>query len=154
MRNLDDIDRRILRELQDNARISNVDLSRRVNLSQTPCLERVRRLERDGFIQRYAAILDPVHLGQSQLVFVEVSLDRTTSDVFETFRAAIAGRPEVLECHMVAGGFDYLLKIRVTDMTGFRLFLEEGLNTIPGVRESSTYVVMEEIKETTAIPVV
>ncbi len=125
----------------------------RVNLSPTPCLARVRRLEREGYIREYAARLDPVKLGQSQLVYVEVSLDRTTSDVFDPFRASVSDRPEIPECHMAAGGFDYPLKVRVPDMAGFRAFLENVLNPIPGVRESSTYVVMEEIKEATALPV-
>lgn len=150
---LDRTDKRILRELQHNGRISNVELARRVNLSATPCLERVRRLEQAGYIREYVAVLDPQRMDVGLLLYVEVTLDRTTSDVFERFREAIAVRPEVQECHMVAGGFDYLIKIRVPDMQAYRSFLGEGLTAAPGVRETHTYVVMEEIKESTAVQI-
>lgn len=148
---LDRTDRRILAELQRNGRISNVELARRVNLSATPCLERVRRLEQGGFIREYVAVLDPDKLDVGLLLYVEVTLDRTTPEVFGRFRDAIAARPEVQECHMVAGGFDYLIKVRVPDMQAYRIFLGEGLTAAPGVRETHTYVVMDDIKETTAI---
>ncbi len=150
---LDRTDKRILREIQGNGRISNVDLARRVNLSATPCLERVRRLEQAGFIRDYVAVLDPQRMDVGMLVYVEVTLDRTTPDVFDRFKEAISERPEVQECHMVAGGFDYLLKVRVPDMPAYRTFLGEGLTAAPGVRETHTYVVMEEIKETTELEI-
>lgn len=150
---LDRTDKRILQELQQNGRISNVELARRVNLSATPCLERVRRLEQAGFVRDYVAVLDPHRLDVGLLLYVEVTLDRTTPDVFERFKEAIAARPEVQECHMVAGGFDYLVKIRVPDMQAYRSFLGEGLTAAPGVRETHTYVVMEEIKESTAMQI-
>ncbi len=150
---LDRTDKRILRELQSNGRISNVELARRVNLSATPCLERVRRLEQSGFILDYVAVLDPHRIEASLLLYVEVTLDRTTPEVFDRFREAIINRPEVQECHMVAGGFDYLVKVRVPDMQAYRHFLGEGLTAAPGVRETHTYVVMEEIKETTEIEI-
>jgi len=150
---LDRTDKRILHELQQNGRISNVELARRVNLSATPCLERVRRLEQSGYIREYVAVLDPQRMEVGLLLYVEVTLDRTTPDVFERFKASIAARPEVQECHMVAGGFDYLIKIRVPDMQAYRAFLGEGLTAAPGVRETHTYVVMEEIKETTAMQI-
>jgi Lrp/AsnC family leucine-responsive transcriptional regulator len=150
---LDRTDKRILRELQSNGRISNVELARRVNLSATPCLERVRRLEQAGFIRDYVAILDPQRIEASLLLYVEVTLDRTTPEVFDRFKEAIIDRPEVQECHMVAGGFDYLVKVPVPDMQAYRHFLGEGLTAAPGVRETHTYVVMEEIKETTAIEI-
>lgn len=150
---LDRTDRRILHELQHNGRVSNVELARRVNLSATPCLERVRRLEQAGFIREYVAILDPQRINVGLLLYVEVTLDRTTPDVFDRFRGAIIERPEVQECHMVAGGFDYLVKVRVPDMTAYRKFLGDGLTAAPGVRETHTYVVMEEIKETTAVQI-
>lgn len=149
----DRTDKRILRELQENGRISNVELARRVNLSATPCLERVRRLEQAGFIQDYVAVLDPQRMGVGMLLYVEVTLDRTTPDVFERFKEAIITRPEVQECHMVAGGFDYLIKVRVPDMQAYRTFLGDGLTAAPGVRETHTYVVMEEIKETTSVEI-
>lgn len=150
---LDRTDKRILRELQGNGRIANVELARRVNLSATPCLERVRRLERAGYIRNYVALLDPQRVDVGLLLYVEVTLDRTTPDVFERFKQAVVHRPEVQECHMVAGGFDYLVKVRVPDMQAYRVFLGEGLSAAPGVRETHTYVVMEEIKETTGVAI-
>jgi len=150
---LDRIDRRILAILQADGRISNKALAERVHLSATPCLERVRRLEREGFITGYVAVLDAQKLEAGLIAFIEVSLDRTTADVFDRFRAAIAPIPQVLECHMVAGGFDYLLKVRVADMARYRRFLGETLADLPGVLQTHTYVVMEEIKSTHAIPV-
>jgi len=150
---LDRTDKRILRELQTHGRISNVELARRVNLSATPCLERVRRLEQAGYIRDYVAVLDPQRVEVGLLLYVEVTLDCTTPEVFERFKEAIAARPEVQECHMVAGGFDYLVKVRVPDMQAYRSFLGEGLTAAPGVRETHTYVVMEEIKETTAVEI-
>ncbi|RED44676.1 Lrp/AsnC ligand binding domain-containing protein [Aestuariispira insulae] len=147
VRELDRIDRKILRTLQDFGRLSNVDLAKMVNLSPTPCLERVRRLERDGFIKGYKAILEPAKLGQALTVFVQMTLDRTTPDVFDLFRDKVRELPEVVECHMVAGGFDYLLKIRVRDMTAFRHFLGEQLTSLTGVLTTHSYVVMEGVKE-------
>lgn len=152
-RPLDLVDRMILRQLQANARLSNVELSRRVNLSPTPCLERVRRLEREGYISDYVALLEPSKLGSALLIFVEITLDRTTEKAFENFKESVLGLPEVLECHMVAGGFDYLVKVRVSDMEEYRQFLGERLAELPGVRQTHTYVVMEEIKSTTFIRV-
>lgn len=144
---LDRIDHNILRLLQEHGRLSNVDLAKRVNLSPTPCLERVRRLERAGYITGYRAELDPVMLDQALTVFVQMTLDRTTPDVFDLFKAKVQDLHEVVECHMVAGGFDYLLKIRVRDMTAFRHFLGEQLTNLPGVLTTHTYVVMEGVKE-------
>ncbi len=152
-RSLDKIDRIILSELQANSRLSNVDLSRHVNLSPTPCLERVKRLEREGYITGYVSLLDPNKLGSALLIFVELTLDRTTEDAFRQFRDHVVEFPEVLECHMVAGGFDYLIKVRVSNMAEYRHFLGEKLAELPGVRQTHTYVVMEEIKSTTAIRV-
>lgn len=152
-RKIDKIDRRILEELQSDGRITNTELARRVNLSPTPCLERVRRLERDGYIEQYVALVNPHRLDASILVFVQVALDQTTPEVFDTFRAGVQDLPEVLECHMIAGGLDYLLKVRLKDMAAYRNFLGNSLVTLPGVKATHTYVVMEEVKTTTAIPV-
>ena len=148
---LDRTDIQILNELQLDGRLSNLDLSKRVNLSPTPCLNRVRRLERDGYITGYGAFVDPVKLGASLLVFVEVTLERTSEDVFDTFKEAVAKTPEVQECHMLSGGFDYLIKARVKDMAAYRKFLGKSLISLPSVRASHTYVVMEDVKSTTAI---
>ena len=119
---LDAIDRRILRALQADGRISNLKLAEEVHLSPTAVLERVKRLTRDGFILGYEARLNPAKLGAGLLVFIEVLLDRTVHDVMDTFKAAVQVRPEIMECHLVAGGFDYLLKTRVADMAAYRAF--------------------------------
>lgn len=148
----DTIDRRLLSELQQDGRISVVDLANRVGLSPTATTERLKRLTRDGFILGYAARLNPEKLDRGLLIFIEVKLDRTTPDVFDRFARAVVRAPEVLECHMVAGGFDYLVKTRVADMTAYREFLGEVLLSLPGVRETHTYAVMEEIKSTAALP--
>ncbi|HYC03831.1 MAG TPA: Lrp/AsnC ligand binding domain-containing protein [Azospirillaceae bacterium] len=150
---LDRIDLNILRILQEDGRLANVELARRVNLSPTPCLERVRRLERDGFIRGYAALLDPGLLERGLMAFIEVRLDRTTPDVFQIFADAVARLDEIQECHMVAGGFDYLIKVRVADMAAYRAFLGDKLSSIQGVSQTHTYMVMEEVKATHAIPV-
>ena len=145
-RGLDKIDLRILRVLQKDGRISNLKLAEEVHLSPTAVLERVKRLTREGFILGYEARLNPLKLGAGLMVFVEVLLDRTVHDVMDSFKAAVQARPEILECHLVAGGFDYLLKTRVADMAAYRHFIGGGIWTLPGVRETRTYVVMEEVK--------
>ena len=130
MIDIDPVDRRILRVLQTDGRLSNAELARR----------------------GYAAMIDPAKVGRDLLIFVEVLLDRTTGDVFEAFAAAVRSQPEVLECHMVAGGFDYLIKARVGDMDAYRAFLGDVLVRMPGVRETRTYAVLEEVKSTTVLP--
>jgi len=150
---LDKLDRRILRVLQAEGRISHVHLAERVGLSPTALTERVKRLTREGVVAGYVARLDPEQLGLGLLVFVEVTLDRTDAEIFEKFGAAARRAPEVLECHLVAGGFDYLVKARVPDMAHYRRFLGEVLLSLPGVRATHTYPVMEQVKEETALPV-
>ncbi|MEP7242304.1 MAG: Lrp/AsnC ligand binding domain-containing protein [Gammaproteobacteria bacterium] len=150
---LDVIDRKILQILQREGRISNVDLAKRVHLSPTPCFERVRRLEESGYIERYVAVLNPHKLGMGLLAFVEVSLDKTNPTAFDRFRATVAGMAEVQECHMVAGGFDYLMKVRITDMEAYRRFLGDRVSALPGVNRTHTYFVMEETKATQEIAV-
>lgn len=110
MTDFDPVDRRILRVLQADGRISNAELARRCHLSPAACFERVKRLRDRQVITGYAAMVDPAQVGRDLLIFVEVLLDRTTGDVFEAFAAAVRTQPEVLECHMVAGGFDYLIR--------------------------------------------
>ena len=143
---LDRIDRKILSILQNDGRIANLKLAEAVALSPTAVLARVQRLTRDGFILGYEARLNPAKLGAAMLVFVEVLLDRTTPNVFDQFRAAVQVHPEIMECHMVAGGFDYLLKTRSADMNAYRVFAGNVLWQLPGVRETRTYAVMEEVK--------
>ena len=149
---LDRTDLKILRCLQDDGRISNLKLAQVVALSPTAVLARVQRLSKEGFILGYEARLNPLKLGAGMMVFVEVLLDRTTPNVFEAFKAAVQVRAEIMECHMVAGGFDYLLKTRMADMAAYRAFAGTVLWQLPGVRETRTYAVMEEIKNTTRLP--
>ncbi|QNK71947.1 Lrp/AsnC ligand binding domain-containing protein [Variovorax sp. PAMC28562] len=146
---LDRLDVRILAALQDDGRLSNVKLADTIGLSPTAVLARVQRLTREGYILGYEARLNPLRLGASMLVFVEVMLDRTTPNVFDQFKAAVQVRPEIMECHMVAGGFDYLLKTRSADMGDYRAFAGSVLWQLPGVRETRTYAVMEEVKNST-----
>ncbi|GAB2728271.1 Lrp/AsnC ligand binding domain-containing protein [Comamonas sediminis] len=148
---LDRIDLRILAVLQRDGRISNLKLAEAVSLSATAVLARVQRLTKEGYITGYEARLNPQKLGAAMLVFIEVLLDRTTPNVFDEFKAAVQVRPEIMECHMVAGGFDYLVKIRVADMNHYRHFAGEVLWQLPGVRETRTYAVMEEVKSSNRI---
>ena len=150
---LDEIDRRLLRVLQTDGRITNQDLAKRCHLSATACFDRVKRLRERGFITGYAAQIDPAMVGRSLLIFVEVVLDRTTGELFEEFAAAARRTPDILECHMVAGGFDYLIKARVADMAAYRDFLGNVLVQMPGVRETRTYAVLEEVKAAGALPI-
>ena len=143
---LDPVDRRILKILQAEGRITNNELANRVGLPPTSMSDRMRRLVSNGYITGFSANLEPRLLGYDLLVFVEVLLDKTTTDVFEKFAHEVRGSPEVLECHMVAGGFDYLVKTRQRSMTEFRRFLGEVVLSWTGVKETRTYVVMEEIK--------
>lgn len=147
--NLDRIDRKILSILQEDGRIANLKLAEAVALSPTAVLARVQRLTREGYILGYEARLNPMKLGAGMLVFVEVLLDRTTLNVFDQFKAAVQVYPEIMECHMVAGGFDYLLKTRMADMLAYRNFAGTVLWQLPGVRETRTYAVMEEVKNST-----
>ncbi len=149
---LDRLDRKILAVLQEDGRITVADLSERIGLSATATAERMRRLLRDGFIRGFRAELDPIRLGRGLLVFVEVLLDRTSPDVFDAFARQVKRAGEVLECHLVAGGFDYLIKARVRDMAAYRRFLAEVILPLPGVRETRTYAVMEEVKATQSLP--
>jgi len=149
---LDRIDLKILQVLQSDGRLSNLKLAEAVALSPTAVLARVQRLTREGYIVGYEARLDPVKLGLGMLVFVEVLLDHTTPNVFEAFKVAVQVHPQILECHMVAGGFDYLLKTRMADMQAYRDFAGTVLWQLPGVRETRTYAVMEEVKNSTRLP--
>lgn len=153
MKDLDRLDRKILRELQREGRLTNIELADKVCLSPTATAERVKRLTRDGYIQGYMAILSPEMLDRNLLVFVQVKLDRTTPDVFDCFATAVKRSEDVMECHMVAGGFDYLVKARVSGMDAYRQFLADVILPLPGVRETHTYAVMEEVKRTALLPV-
>ncbi len=151
-RELDRIDRHILQLLQEEGRMSYVELGERVGLSTTPCMERVKRLEREKFILGYGARLNPQKLQANLLVFVEISLYSKSADIFDDFRRAATKLPHVLECHLVSGDFDYLIKARISEMASYRKLLGDILLRLPGVRESKSYIVMEELKETLALP--
>ncbi len=146
MAQLDRIDRSILKQLQEDGRMTNVELAKRIHLSPAACLERVKRLGQAGYIKKYMAVLDPQMLGAGLLVFVEVVLDRMTPESFQGFKDTVKKMPQIQECHMVAGGFDYLIKARVKDMNEYRVFLDGFLGSVKGVRETHTYAVMEEVK--------
>lgn len=153
MSQLDRTDRRILNELQADGRITNAELAARVGLPPTSMSDRLKRLQKAGYIKGFTARIDPHMVGLELLVFVEVSLDKTTPDAFDKFSKAVRLAPEVLECHMVAGGFDYLVKARVTDMGHYRAFLGDVLLNLPGVSETRTYPVMEEVKSDAPLPI-
>ena len=153
MRKLDRIDRNILRILQNDGRISYTELADNVGLSTTPCIERVRRLEKEKFIEGYYARLNPKTLGFDMLVFVEIALSYQSPDAFETFNEAVKLLPYVQECHLVSGDSDYLLKARIRDMSEYRALLGEMLLTLPGVKNSKSYIVMEEVKEGVGLPI-
>lgn len=148
---LDRIDRKLLLRLQQDGRVPVSQLAREVNLTVTPALERVRRLEAAGFIDGYFARLNARKLGLGLLAYVEVSLDRTTPEAFEHFKEVVRAHDEIMECHMVAGGFDYLLKVRVEDMEAYRTLLGDTIASVRGVQQTHTYFVMEEVKSTHAI---
>lgn len=148
----DRIDLKILKLLQADGRITNLKLAEAVALSPTAVLARTQRLQRDGYILGFEARLNPLKLGRGMMVFVEVMLDRTTPNVFNEFKAAVQVRDEIMECHMVAGGFDYLLKTRMADMAAYREFAGSVLWQLPGVRETRTYAVMEEVKNSSQLP--
>ncbi|MGL4767797.1 MAG: Lrp/AsnC ligand binding domain-containing protein [Formosimonas sp.] len=147
---LDKIDRKLLSILQNDGRIVMTDLAEQVGLSLTPCIERVRRMEREGVIMGYHARLNPRELDATMLVFVEISLKDMANGKFEEFRRSVLEVEQVQECHLVSGDFDYLIKARIKEMSEYRQLLGVLLR-LPGVSSSKSYVVMEEIKETLAL---
>ncbi|OIS90534.1 Lrp/AsnC family transcriptional regulator [Brucella cytisi] len=153
MDELDGIDRRLLRLLQEDGRRTTLDLAEQVGLSPTGASQRVKRLFKEGFIKAVRAIIDPQKIGRGTLVFIQVRLDHTAPDVFDRFAEAVARAPEVLECHMVVGGFDYLVKARIPDMSLFQEFLQRVILPLPGVRETHTYTSIADVKPDTLLPV-
>ncbi|EJO28132.1 winged helix-turn-helix transcriptional regulator [Achromobacter marplatensis] len=153
MRDLDRIDLKILDILQREGRISVTELADRVSLSATPCSDRVKRMEREGVITGYHARVNPTALGKNLLVFLEIKLSAKSGDVFDKVKKELLYVPEVMECHLVSGDFDYLVKARLTEMNEYRRLLGEILKRLPASAESRSYVVMEEIKETLYLPV-
>ena len=147
MRKLDRIDRMILDILQRDGRIAISELAALVNLSTTPCSERVKRLEREGIIMGYYARLNPEMLERSLLVFLEIKLSAKSGDVFDQVARNLTEIPEVLECHLISGDFDYLVKARLKEMSAYRRLLGDLLKKLPASASSHSYVVMEEVKE-------
>ena len=150
---LDRTDRRILDALQRDGRLPMTELAQQVGLSTSPVIERVRRLERAGVITGYHARIDPARLGRPLLVFVELTLSAKSGELFEKLRDELLHEPRVLECHLVSGRFDYLVKARLAGMGEYRELLAQILKKIPVPTQSNSYVVMEEIKEGLALPV-
>nr|WP_171302372.1 Lrp/AsnC ligand binding domain-containing protein [Acinetobacter indicus] len=148
---LDRTDIKILDILQKDGRISNIKLAEAVNLSPTAALARVQKLSKDGFILGYEAKLNPELLNSSFVVFVEILLDKTTPNVLEEFSDAILQHPEIVECHMISGGFDFVVKIRCANMEEFRKISGQILWQLPGVKETRSYPVMEVIKESSQL---
>lgn len=149
-RDFDRIDWAILRVLSADGRITVTDLAQRVGLSKTPCLTRMRRLEKAGYIRGYRAIVDPAKLGLSHVAFVEVKLRDTGEAALKAFNDAVQALPEIEQCHMIAGGFDYLLKVRTTDITAYRHILGERISALPHVAQTATYVSMQAVKDQVA----
>ena len=147
------LDKKILEELQSDGRLSFTDLGKRVGLTTTPCIERVRKLEREGYIKGYTAVLNADKLERGLVVFVQIRLNRTSQKTFEEFRRQVAKLDEVQECHLVTGSFDFMIKAKVQDMRDYRDFLESSLLNLPGVQESTSIAVMETIRETLSIQV-
>jgi len=150
---LDAIDRRILTQLQDNARLTNVELAEAVGLSPSPCLRRVRELEQSGVIRRYVALLDPATVGLPVSVFVNVTLERQVETALERFEAAILKRPEVMECYLMTGDADYLLRVVTADLSAYERFLVEHLTRVPGVASIKSSFALKQVKYRTALPV-
>ncbi len=147
MGNLDRTDLKIIAELQKNARITITELAGRVGLSKTPCQVRMRRLEEEGYITGYTALVDQSKLGRNHIAFVQVTLSNTSSKALANFNDAVRKIAAVEQCHMIAGGFDYLLKIRTKDMAAYRLVLGEEISALPHVQQTTTFVAMENIKD-------
>ncbi len=149
---VDALDQSILERLQEDARLSNVELARAVNLSPSPCLARVRRLEESGLIRRYVTLLDPVKLGLTVSVLVQVTLEKQIEPALEAFEKAIRARPEVMECYLMTGDADYLLRVVVRDVPAFERFILDFLSRVPGVGNIKSSFALKQVKYQTALP--
>jgi Lrp/AsnC family transcriptional regulator, leucine-responsive regulatory protein len=147
IRNLDSYDHAILQILSSDGRISISELARKINLSKTPTQVRVKRLETEGYIVGYRALMDPIRLNMDHIVFIEVTLNDTRESALSAFNQAVAKIGDVEQCHMIAGNFDYLLKVRTQSMPDYRKVLAENISTLPHVAHTKTFVAMESIKE-------
>lgn len=144
---LDRIDRNIITALARNGRLSMAELAEKVGLSKTPVQARLRRLERDGYIRGYAAIVDREKMGEGHVAFVQVKLSDTRSAALDAFNRAVTGVSEIEQCHMMAASFDYLLKVRTRDIAAYRRILGERISGLPHVAQTSTFVAMETVKD-------
>lgn len=144
---LDVFDSKILNILAVEGRISVTQLAHRIGLSKSPTQARLKRLEENGIIRGYRALYDPIRLGRDHVAFVEVKLSDTRESALSAFNAAVIRVPEIEQCHLIAGAFDYLLKVRTAGMTGYRAVLAEKISTLPHVSNTSTYVAMQAVKE-------
>ncbi|MEX0406497.1 Lrp/AsnC ligand binding domain-containing protein [Aquibium sp. LZ166] len=144
---LDRIDRNILAALTREGRLSMSELAQKVGLSKTPVQARVKRLEADGYIRGYAAMVDREKMGEGHVAFVQVKLSDTRSAALDAFNRAVLAVPEVEQCHMIASSFDYLLKVRTTDIANYRRVLGEKISALPHVSQTSTFVAMETVKD-------
>jgi len=149
---IDKFDRAILGALQKDGRISNVDLAAVVSLSESACLRRVRRLEKNGFIEKYTALLDQRQTGLSGNVFVHIALNREEQSELAAFEAAVQNLPEVMECYLMTGEFDYLLRVVVSDMADFERVHKESLTRLPGVARVNSSVAIRTVRKTTELP--
>jgi Lrp/AsnC family leucine-responsive transcriptional regulator len=146
---IDRLDRAILRELAADGRMSVTDLAEKVGLSKSPCQVRLKRLQAEGYIRGFRAVIDPGRLGLDHVAFVEVRLKDTTEGALRAFNAAVQKVPEIEQCHMIAGAFDYLLKVRTRDIRAYREVLGEVISALPHVAATSTHVSMEAVKDDT-----
>lgn len=142
---LDKIDQNIIRQMRQNARITVTDLAEKVGISKTPCLNRLKRLERDGYILGYTALINHIKLAAGHIAYVQVTVSDTRSEALNAFNDAVRKIPEVTQCHMMAASFDYLLKVRTKDMTEYRTVLGEKISSLPHVSHTSTFAVMETV---------
>ena len=149
---LDAIDWKILDRMQADARLSNVELARQIGLSPSPCLTRVRALEKGGYISRYVTLLDSVRVGLRVSVFIQVTLERQIEAALETFERAIRARPEVMECYLMTGDADYLLRVVVPDVQAFEHFILAFLSKVPGVGNIKSSFALKQVKYQTALP--
>jgi Lrp/AsnC family leucine-responsive transcriptional regulator len=149
---LDTTDWKILRLLQSDARISNVELARQVGLSPSPCLNRVRTLEQSGYISRYVSLLDPLRVGLKVSVFIQVTLEKQIKPALEAFERAIRDRPEVMECYLMTGDADYLLRVVVPDLQAVEHFILNFLSRVPGVGNIRSSFALKQVKYQTALP--
>jgi DNA-binding Lrp family transcriptional regulator len=148
----DKTDRKILDALQENARITNIELAQKVGLSPSPCLQRVRRLQQSGLISRYVTLLNPLALGLTVSVFIQVSLEKQVERALEMFEKAIRSRPEVMECYLMTGDADYLLRVVVADVQSLERFIVNYLSKIPGIASIKSSFALKQVKYKTALP--